>query len=1311
MFPPPPKKFKNFSISNLLGSETNNPFVKKLGHETKFSRKFNASKVSTRFLISDLPNDPESLLAGIFQNTIDEALEESRQWGVEPEQLGCIISSQNLDSDVWIPVREITPNTIDSILNQFLKVAQSKKQDNGMLWGAPFQVSVSTIQRTNTPRRVHGRGRNSSSKQLKINDNALIKIRNNDNYCLFYSLIATFIYATCSWPRWKFYDYLHSRFGMAHLFKKDTMDLMETVGAPLDTDSYDAEEWIPSVVEYWNLLNKGWFKVYIFGDLGEKPIYKYGPDNFDTPIILYYNKEHFDGVRRASDLFGHPYCLSCESVYDKKTNHAISCKSRCPNCSRVGPGFPCKNLDDFFKHCDGCGKDFKNENCYTHHITSNFCSSSKKCEKCGVIWDVKVNNRNGREGHICSERYCTTCGSYHDPKRGCYIKPLVIKPPKAYRIVAFDFETMQHRDGEKGKMHEVNFIGVKVNCPECITNGPDPDCSVCGEHKTITFSTRPFQNTPVDIQNVTENPLEDFVSWIIESTVTDTVAFSHFGGRFDMVLVFKELFLRGLTPDMIKKGNKLYEMKVKVGKKNWVIFRDTFNLMPMSLACLVPAFALGVEDKPFFPHMDDYLADGMMPEKRARFDKWYEQHKEEPFNLDEALASYCINDVEILMAALVAFRREFLDVSNGLDVLREAMTIASACMKHFRTNHLQPQHLGIVPEKGYDNADNQSLLALRFLAWYAEEHNVNIRNAYSKEGEKRFGNYRVDGWVEERKLVIEVNGCCWHGCRKCFPDDEIRLPNGVTAGIQRERDEKRLEFIESFGVEVEVYWECEIRSMLSRDRGMRLKFKNYLDNGPIDIRSAFFGGRTGPLKLFHKTGEGQKISYYDVTSLYPFINMTTRYPTGHPEVHILNNDVKWTQPSDNIYELALLKVFVIPPRSIDVPVLPMKIGDDDERLLFPLCSTCAKEHPNGDVNENYSCKHSDQQRGWVSTCTSIELNEALKEGYVVTKIFRVLEYKNYDDNLFRPYIREFMAQKIHASGFDNDIKGDQRKEENFINECKEKFGIIIDREKMKVNKGKRTQAKLCLNNLWGRFSLRNFGLSQCVVTDDPAVYTKYSNDPSLIINFFEELTDDLLLISYTKKKEFVEEHDSSNVIISLWTTSAARIHLLHAMQKVVRTPGCTLLYTDTDSLIFSHPIENCPLQLGPHLGEFTDEYPAFKILEYCSGGAKQYGLKMEKKDEPGSEPVYVLKVRGMTLNWDAINNQGMRYEKFKEKVFNFAEGDYEPIIVSYPNFLRPSVKDGSVTTLPLKKIYKPYVGKGVVRPSDFSVLDFGFINM
>nr|CAD2195420.1 unnamed protein product [Meloidogyne enterolobii] len=1136
-----------------------------------------------------------------------------------------------------------------------------------------------------TTRIIQGSGKASTTIQHKIKQHNLIKIINSDNYCLFRSLAATYIFSTSSWPKWKFYNYIHSRYGMANLLENDAKELMNKIGAPSGLPTYDAMEWAPKVVDYWNSLNKGGFKIFIFGELGIKPIFKYGPKNYNTPILLYFINNHFDGVRKASDLFGKPYCLACEKVYHRQNDHATSCTSKCQNCSRIGPNYPCQP-SDFFNQCSGCDKKFNNEDCYKYHSTSNFCSNSKKCEKCGVIWSVKDNNRNGRTGHVCSERYCNTCFSYHDPKRGCYIKPLTLKKSKPYRIIAFDFETMQHKQGEKGKLHEVNFISVKINCPCCIDKGLNNDCKVCEEDRTITFSHQSFTNTQVDQQNITNDPLTDFVAWITNSSI-DTVAFSHFGGRFDMILVFKALYLQGLTPEMIKNGNKMYEMKVKNAKKCWIIFHDTYNLMPMPLASLVPAFGLQVEDKPFFPHLannpknyrkeifptkEEYLCNGMMPEKRVQFDKWYEQHKNESFNLNESLASYCTNDVEILMAALVAFRKEFLEVSNGLDVLRESMTIASACMKHFRMT-----------------TSNNNMLEL----YLKKDTTTWTTKAY---------------W---HSVSLNVNGCCWHGCIKCYPDDNTKLPTGLTAGQQREKDKQRLNFIKNLGVNVEVYWECEIRKMVSKDFEMRRMFKNYLDDGPINIRSAFYGGRTGPLKLFHSAQQGEKISYYDVTSLYPFINVSTRYPVGHPEVHVINKDVNWTKPEDNIYNLSLLKLFIIPPRKIDIPVLPMKIGEDeDERLLFPLCSTCAREHPHGDVNENYCCPHSDQKRGWVSTCTSIELNEALKEGYVVTKLFRVLEFKNYDDKLFSPYISEFMTQKIHSSGFDNSIKGDKLKEDKFMEECLEMFGIKIEREKMVANKGKRTQAKLCLNNLWGRFSLRNFGLSQCKITDDPNELAKMCDDPSITINSIDELTEEVILINYIKKKDWVEEHDSSNVIISLWTTSAARIHLLHAMQKVVRTPGCQLLYTDTDSLIFSHPDNNCPLQLGPYLGQFTDEYPDFNILEYCSGGAKQYGLKLQKKTTPNNEPDYVLKVRGMTLNWDVINNQGLCYENFKKQVFDFINCDNIPLLISYPNFLRPSIKDGSIITQSRTKIYKPYVGKGIVRPSDFIVLNFGHIN-
>lgn len=155
----------------------------------------------------------------------------------------------------------------------------------------------------------------------------------------------------------------------------------------------------------------------------------------------------------------------------------------------------------------------------------------------------------------------------------------------------------------------------------------------------------------------------------------------------------------------------MYELKVdkprRNGKTGKVIFRDSYNLLTMSLSSLVPSFALDTPDKPYFPHLankpsnygitttlppkSDYMYNGMMPAKRQAFDRWYEENKNNPFELDEELPSYCLNDVVILMSALVALRKEFLDVStraapygennnrkphNGIDILRECMTIA-----------------------------------------------------------------------------------------------------------------------------------------------------------------------------------------------------------------------------------------------------------------------------------------------------------------------------------------------------------------------------------------------------------------------------------------------------------------------------------------------------------------------------------------------------------------------------------------------------------------------------------------------------------
>ena len=117
-------------------------------------------------------------------------------------------------------------------------------------------------------------------------------------------------------------------------------------------------------------------------------------------------------------------------------------------------------------------------------------------------------------------------------------------------------------------------------------------------------------------------------------------------------------------------------------------------------------------------------------------------------------------------------------------------------------------------------------------------------------------------------------------------------------------------------------------------------------------------------------------------------------------------------------------------------------------------------------------------------------------------------------------------------------------------------------------------------------------------------------------------------------------------------------------------------------------------------------------MEFVSGGSKQYGLKLRKKDAVDENEVeHVLKLRGITLNYDVIRNQGLHYEAFKNHVIDFARtGKTKPIKVLYPNFLRPTVKEGNVITAPHQKIYKPYVGKGIICSRNYRVLDFGHIS-
>lgn len=61
--------------------------------------------------------------------------------------------------------------------------------------------------------------------------------------------------------------------------------------------------------------------------------------------------------------------------------------------------------------------------------------------------------------------------------------------------------------------------------------------------------------------------------------------------------------------------------------------------------------------------------------------------------------------------------------------------------------------------------------------------------------------------------------------------------------------------------------------------------------------------------------------------------------------------------------------------------------------------------------------------------------------------------------------------------------------------------------------------------------------SQSLIIDDPAELGRLLDDKSIGVDSIDELTPETLLVCISKKKEWIEEHAASNIVISIFTTS------------------------------------------------------------------------------------------------------------------------------------------------------------------------------
>ena len=241
-------------------------------------------------------------------------------------------------------------------------------------------------------------------------------------------------------------------------------------------------------------------------------------------------------------------------------------------------------------------------------------------------------------------------------------------------------------------------------------------------------------------------------------------------------------------------------------------------------------------------------------------------------------------------------------------------------------------------------------------------------------------------------------------------------------------------------------WECVFDAELKDKKSEAYRYAEEANVSPVlSPRSAFFCGRCNAFKLYHECSDNEQILNNDVTSMYPHINRSCRYPIG--EVTVIRENF---QTIDQYF--GLVQCVFLPPTDLYLPLLPCK--PNGKKLMFTLCRKCAE------LEQQTPCQHKESGRVLKGVWVTEELKKAVNLGYKIIKIEEVWHFETstqYDPKtkkggLFAKYIETFLKVKQESSGWPEGVITDEQKNA-YIEEYFQAEGIRLDKHKIHHNPG------------------------------------------------------------------------------------------------------------------------------------------------------------------------------------------------------------------------------------------------------------------
>ena len=692
-----------------------------------YSKKFGMTATDHRVRFNnvlanrDLLESYESTLR-IFHYLLEEVTE-----GMAPnDQVRFILRSEQLDTPISLPFMTVEQLNAERVYSELERVIQSNQD---------FRLNDTVTIDINHVKTPQGSGKTKVKRTiLNIRDylknkKSIVRINNTDDLCLARALTVSIARIEKD-PKYKYI-----RDSNRPLQRERAFDLHEAANVPLGPCGLNEVALFQQYLTNYQII-------VVSGDHNNSIIYLPKPTGTDEKptISLYFQNNHFDVITKLPGFVNRSYfCHRCHKAYSNTTDHL--CSSMCSSCR----GFGCV-FEGIGIVCSECDRMFKNQTCYDHHKTEpvngggrTVCQTIGRCEKCWKTMDVR-KIRDG--GHICGKK-CRTCGvilNQEDNDHKCYIQQLEQEEESSYnQLLFFDFEATQ----EHG-----------IHCPNL--------CVVHNEEREVAL----FQG---------KDTVKNFCEWLFTPEHKGCIVVAHNFQGYDGYFINEFLIANAIHYEIIYRGAKSLSMNVPLFN---IKFIDSINFIPMALAKFPKTFGQDELCKGYFPHMfnkdenqnyvgpipcqNDYGVNFMKPGEREAFMAWHDEQVANNYRYDfrEEIIKYCRSDVDILRKCCLLYREMFRN-ETGIDPFNKALTIASYCQEVYRTNFLKKDTIAVF-NNDRQLKIKQSIVAAKWLSYISEKEDLYIQHVRNG-GEKRVGDYSLDGYCEETNTVYEFQGCFWHG--------------------------------------------------------------------------------------------------------------------------------------------------------------------------------------------------------------------------------------------------------------------------------------------------------------------------------------------------------------------------------------------------------------------------------------------------------------------------------------------------------------------------------------------------------------------